>query len=123
MLFLRHAYEMALASSISPDQGLHWPQSKQIKKGQPKPCSREDRMGSRFGYCAIRIHPGRDRITAARGGAGITEALNPYFQKKFRVIEKNFAEVLSLATLIIPLSSFTIIFAELIPKIYAIKND
>ena len=33
------------------------------------------------------------------------------------------AEFLSLASLVIPLSSFTIIFAELIPKTYALKNS
>jgi len=61
-------------------------------------------------------------IAAAIGGAGITEALNPYFQNHFG-LSKNLAEFLSLVTLIVPLSSFTIIFAELIPKIFAIKNS
>ena len=61
-------------------------------------------------------------IAAAIGGAGITEALNPYFQINFG-LSKEFAEFLSLVTLIIPLSAFTIICAELIPKIYAIRNS
>ena len=61
-------------------------------------------------------------IAAAIGGAGITEALNPYFQKNLG-LSKEIAESLSLVTLIVPLSAFTIIFAELIPKTYAIKNS
>ena len=57
------------------------------------------------------------------GGAGVTEALNPYFQKSLGLIKRNGRIFRSLVTLIIPLSSFTIIFAELIPKIFAIKNS
>ncbi|MDE2222258.1 MAG: HlyC/CorC family transporter [Candidatus Omnitrophica bacterium] len=60
-------------------------------------------------------------IAAAIGGAGVTEVLNPFYQKCLG-LSHGLAEVLSLITLIIPLSAFTIICAELIPKIFAIQN-
>jgi len=60
-------------------------------------------------------------IAAATGGAGVEESFAPYFQRNFGLSERA-AEVLAIACLVIPLSSFTIVFAELIPKMFALNN-
>ncbi len=61
-------------------------------------------------------------IAAATGGAGVGEFLSPVLQRQWGLAEST-ADILSLVFLIIPLSAFTIIFAELIPKTYAIKHQ
>src|SRR5580698_2457663 len=112
------AYEMALAS-ISRIKLTYLVETK--KKGAAEALFMKDRMEASLAAVQLGVTL-VGSIAAAIGGAGATEALNPYFQNHFG-LSKNLAEVLSLITLIIPLSSFTIIFAELIPKIFAIKNS
>jgi putative hemolysin len=112
------AYEMALAT-ISRTKLTYL--IKTNKSGSIEALFMKDRMEASLAVVQLGVTL-VGSIAAALGGAGITEALNPYFQKNFG-LSKAFAEFLSLVTLIIPLSSFTIIFAELIPKIYAIKNS
>ena len=112
------AYEMALAS-ISRTKLTYLVQTK--VSGAIEALFMKDRMEASLAIVQLGV-TFVGSIAAAIGGAGITEALNPYFQKSLG-LSKNMAEFLSLVTLIIPLSSFTIIFAELIPKIFAIKNS
>jgi len=112
------AYEMALAS-ISRTKLTYLVQTK--INGAAEALFMKDRMEASLAVVQLGV-TFVGSIAAAIGGAGVTEALNPYFQKSLGV-SKDFSEFLSLVTLIIPLSAFTIIFAELIPKIYAIKNS
>ena len=60
-------------------------------------------------------------IAAATGGAGISVALAPFLAEIWH-IPKFLAHILSLALVIVPLSSLTIIFSELIPKTFALQN-
>jgi putative hemolysin len=111
------AYEMALAS-VSRSKLLYLVEVK--KKGATEALFMKDRMeaslaGVQLGVTLVAS------IAAAVGGAGTTEALKPYFESLG--LSKALAQFLSLACLVIPLSSFTLIFAELIPKTYAIKNN
>jgi len=112
------AYEMALAS-ISRSKITYLVHTK--RKGAVEALFMKDRMEASLAVVQVGI-TFVGSIAAAIGGAGITELLNPYFRQQFGVSE-NLAEFLSLVILIIPLSIFTIIFAELIPKTYALKNS
>ncbi len=112
------AYEMALAS-ISRTRLTYLVHTK--KKGSLEALFMKDRMEASLAVVQLGITL-VGAIAAATGGASVTELLDPYFQKNFGLSE-NIAEILSLAVLIIPLSAFTIIFAELIPKTFALKNS
>jgi len=112
------AYEMALAS-ISRTKLTYLVQTK--VNGAAEALFMKDRMEASLAVVQLGVTL-VGSIAAAIGGAGVTETLNPYFQK-YLGLSKELAGFLSLVTLIIPLSSFTIIFAELIPKIFAIKNS
>jgi len=112
------AFEMALAS-ISRTKLTYLVQTN--VSGAVEALFMKDRMEASLAVVQLGV-TFVGSIAAAIGGAGITEMLNPYFQHNLG-LSKNFAEFLSLVTLIVPLSAFTIIFAELIPKIFAIKNS
>lgn len=60
-------------------------------------------------------------IAAAVGGAGADENLAPIIQSKFGV-SMGTAEFLALVGVVVPLTVVTIIFGELIPKVFAIRN-
>jgi putative hemolysin len=112
------AYEMALAS-ISRTKLTYLVQTK--INGAAEALFMKDRMEASFAIVELGVTL-VGSIAAAIGGAGITQALNPYFQNHLG-LSKDLAQFLSLVALIIPLSSFTIIFAGLIPKMFAIKNS
>ena len=112
------AYEMALAS-ISRTKLTYLVQIK--TSGAIEALFMKDRMEASFAVVQLGVTL-VGSIAAAIGGAGTTLILEPYYQEHLG-LSKNVAEVLSLVTLIIPLSAFTIIFAELIPKIFAIQNS
>ncbi len=59
-------------------------------------------------------------IAAAMGGAGAEEALKPYLATLG--ITGPFAHIVSIACVVLPLSFITIVFSELVPKTFAIKN-
>ncbi|MBR5151547.1 MAG: HlyC/CorC family transporter [Elusimicrobiaceae bacterium] len=59
-------------------------------------------------------------IAAAIGGAGAQGALKPFLAS--RGITGPLAHALSIACVVLPLSFVTIVFSELVPKTYAIKN-
>ena len=61
-------------------------------------------------------------IAAAVGGAGSEKYFSPFIAKTFGVAG-SFADALALVFFIVPLSAFTIIFAELIPKTYALNHQ
>ncbi|MBM3992879.1 MAG: HlyC/CorC family transporter [Planctomycetes bacterium] len=60
-------------------------------------------------------------IAAATGGAGAEEKLAPYFATAFG-LPIEVAEVLGIAVVVLPLTFVTIVFGELIPKVFALRN-
>ncbi|WP_254507912.1 hemolysin family protein [Anatilimnocola floriformis] len=63
-------------------------------------------------------------IAAAMGGASAEESLAPYFEKVLASvgIHKDWADFFAIACVVIPISAFTIVVGELIPKVFALKN-
>ncbi len=67
-------------------------------------------------------------IAAAVGGSSVDEALSPVLQKWLSSlfgteVQQHYADALALVIFVIPLSAVTIIIGELIPKVFAIKNN
>lgn len=60
-------------------------------------------------------------VAAATGGAGADNLFAPFFQNVFGLPAK-LAYLLSMASVVLPLSFVTIVFGELTPKTYALKN-
>lgn len=60
-------------------------------------------------------------IAAATGGAGAEEQLSPLLQNSLGISE-GLAEVVAVACVVIPLTGATIVFGELIPKVFALRN-
>ncbi len=61
-------------------------------------------------------------IAAAIGGAGMGQVVAPYLVEQFKLAPW-LAQFISLVVFIIPLSIFTIIFGELVPKTFALRNQ
>ncbi|EKD27748.1 MAG: protein of unknown function DUF21, partial [uncultured bacterium] len=61
-------------------------------------------------------------IAAATGGASVADSFEPVVQKYLN-ISSFAAEIISLVCLAVPLSCLLIIFAELVPKVYALNNE
>lgn len=59
-------------------------------------------------------------ISAAVGGAGAEEFLSPHYQKYFNISEE-FSETLAIFTVVIPLTYFSVVIGELVPKTLAIR--
>jgi putative hemolysin len=60
-------------------------------------------------------------IAAAVGGAGAEENLAPGLESRFGLSERT-AEILAIGLVVLPLTVVTIIFGELIPKVFALRN-
>jgi putative hemolysin len=60
-------------------------------------------------------------IAAAVGGAGAEEQLAPSIQNSLGVSSAT-AELLAIALVVAPLTAVTIVFGELIPKVFALRN-
>ncbi|HAY21434.1 MAG TPA: hypothetical protein DCY27_04565 [Desulfobacterales bacterium] len=60
-------------------------------------------------------------IAAAVGGAGINETFVPFIAETF-AIGPRAADMLALTLFVLPLSAITIMFGELVPKVFAIEN-
>jgi putative hemolysin len=60
-------------------------------------------------------------IAAATGGAGVDQYLAPALSTRLGLTDP-VSEFLALSLFVIPLSALTIVFAELVPKMFAIKN-
>lgn len=60
-------------------------------------------------------------FAAAVGGAGATESITPYLQAQFGLSEA-IAESISLTMVVIPITYFSVVFGELIPKTLALRN-
>ncbi len=112
------AYEIALASvNIGKLKLL----SEQKKRGAAAALSMKNRMEASLAVVQIGITLA-GAIAAATGGAGAEEKLSPYIQGILNVSE-SFADFISIAVIVLPLTVVTIIFGELVPKTIAIKNS
>jgi putative hemolysin len=111
------AYEMALASISKVRLGVL---VNQKRKGASEAMYMKDRMEASLAVVQVGITL-VGAVAAATGGVGINEVFAPYLAQQFDLSE-TFAQVLALIFFIIPLSCFTIIFGELIPKTYALNN-
>jgi putative hemolysin len=60
-------------------------------------------------------------IAAAVGGAGAEENFAPWVEEQLSV-KHGTADVIAIAAVVLPLTVFTIMFGELIPKVFAIRN-
>jgi putative hemolysin len=110
------AYEMSLAS-ISRARLVSLCQQK--KRGAEEAAYMKDRMEASLAVVQLGI-TFAGAIAAATGGAGSREMFAPYFVQMG--IGDFYAEVLSIICIVIPLGVFTIIFAELVPKMFALNN-
>lgn len=110
------AYEMALAS-IS--RARLFTLCHQKKRGAEEAAYMKERMEASLAVVQLGITLA-GAIAAATGGAGAQESFTPFFTKIG--IPSFYAEILSLVCLVIPLSALTIIFAELVPKMFALDN-
>ncbi|MFH0985529.1 MAG: hemolysin family protein [Candidatus Omnitrophota bacterium] len=111
------SYEMALAS-ISRARLAALCQQK--KKGAEEAAFMKDRMEASLAVVQLGI-TFAGALAAATGGAGIQESFTPYLTDVLRIPD-GIAEVVAVICLVIPLSVFTILFAELVPKMFALQN-
>ena len=111
------AYEMALASTSKSRISVLLNEK---RKGAVAAAFMKDRMEASLAVVQLGITL-VGAVAAAVGGSGVDEAVAPYLQNVWGFSEFA-AEFLSLMVLIIPLTIVTIIFAELVPKVLAIKN-
>lgn len=59
-------------------------------------------------------------VSAAVGGAGAEESLSPHYQNLFNVSEE-LSETLAIITVVIPLTYFSVVIGELVPKTLALR--
>lgn len=111
------AYEMALAS-VSRTKLSILAQEKRM--GAEQALFMKDHMEGSLAVVQIGITL-VGAIAAAAGGAGADEMFSPVLQE-WLSIPKRLADALSVAVVVLPLSFITIVFAELTPKTFAIKN-
>lgn len=111
------AYEMGLASisraRISILVSEH-------KKGAVEAAFMKDRMEASLAVIQLGITLFA-AIAAAVGGAGAQAAIAPYLAKTWN-ISIMLSQVIAFALIIIPLTLSIIIFAELVPKMFALNN-
>ncbi|OIP98266.1 hypothetical protein AUK40_01820 [Candidatus Wirthbacteria bacterium CG2_30_54_11] len=60
-------------------------------------------------------------VAGAMGGERSSKALSPYLARVFS-LSPSTATLIALLVTVIPIGAFTIIFSELIPKVYALRN-
>ncbi len=60
-------------------------------------------------------------VAAATGGAGVQEALTPMLKDVWG-LSHGAARAIAVLVIVVPLSGFTIIFGELVPKVFAVEN-
>jgi len=111
------SYEMALASVSRARLAVL---CQQKKKGADQAVYMKERMEASLAVIQLGITLA-GALAAATGGAGVQEYFTPYLIDVLRVPE-SYAEILAIMCLVIPLSAFTIIFAELVPKMVALEN-
>jgi len=111
------AYEMGLASISRARLAIL---VNEHKKGAAEAAFMKDRMEASLAVIQLGITLFA-AIAAAVGGAGAQAAVAPYLVKIWH-ISMTFAQVIAITFIVIPLILATIIFAELVPKMFALKN-
>ncbi len=111
------AYEMALASIPRAKLSIL---ASQKKKGAAEALFMKDRMEASLAVVQLGITL-VGAIAAATGGVGAVELAAPWLQERFG-LSHALSQMLSLMFFILPLSACIIIFAELIPKVFALNN-
>ena len=111
------AYEMALASVSRTKLSIL---AQEKKPGAEHALFMKDHMEGSLAVVQIGITL-VGAVAAASGGASADEAFSPKLQEWFS-LPKRVADMLSVAVVVLPLSFITIVFAELTPKTFAIKN-
>jgi putative hemolysin len=111
------AYEMGLASISRARLAilLH-----DRRKGAADAVFMKDRMEASLAVVQVGITV-VGAVAAATGGAGVHEQFSPYVQQWG--LSETLADVIVLAMLVIPLTFVTIVFAELVPKMFALQNN
>lgn len=111
------AYEMALASvSLARLEAL----AQLHRRGARSALNMKGGMEKSLAVVQVGITLA-GAIAAATGGAGVDEHLAPVLTRAFG-LTASVAEVVAVALFVIPLSALTIVFAELVPKMFALKN-
>ncbi len=111
------AFEMALAS-ISQARLLVLVNQK--RAGASSALGLKERIGASLAVAQVGMTV-TGAIAAATGGAGVQESLTPRLEVLWH-ISHPLAHSLAVLGVVIPLSAFTIVFGELIPKVFAIEN-
>ncbi len=112
------AYEMALASISRSRLAVL---AGQKKKGARAALAMKDRMEASLAVVQVGITLA-GAIASAVGGVGVEETLSPWFERVLGM-SPHWAEVVAVAAFVIPLSAVTIVFSELVPKMFAIQNS
>ena len=111
------AYEMALASLSRARIAFL---VEEHKKGAQEAAFMKDRMEASFAIIQLGITL-VGALAAATGGVGVAEVFAPYLVTRWGFSE--FAsEIIALIVFIIPLTFVTIVFGELVPKMFALKH-
>ncbi|HAU90700.1 MAG TPA: hypothetical protein DCW72_10975, partial [Elusimicrobia bacterium] len=111
------AYEMALAS-VSKARIRHL--AEKNVPGSSSARFMKDRVAASLSLIQLGITLA-GAVAAATGGAGINEYIAPLLSAHFTITEGT-AEALGIALFVLPLSFLTIVFGELVPKVFAIEN-
>lgn len=111
------AYEMALASVSRTKLSIL---AQEKRSGAEQALYMKDHMEGSLAVVQIGITL-VGAVAAASGGAGADEMFSPVLQDWLHV-SKRTADALAVALVVVPLSFITIVFAELTPKTFAIKN-
>jgi len=111
------AYEMALASVAKP-RIRHL--AEKNAPGSASAVFMKDRVEASLSLIQLGITLA-GAIAAATGGAGINEYITPVLQARFAFTEGG-AQALGIVMFVLPLSFVTIVFGELVPKVFAIEN-
>lgn len=111
------AFEMALAS-VSQARLVVLVDQK--KAGAASALSLKERLGASLAVAQVGITLSGS-IAAGIGGAGFQDSIAPRLQALWPIAHST-AQVLAVLCVIVPLSAFTIVFGELIPKVFAIEN-
>lgn len=110
------AYEMALASISRTKISILFQEN---QSGAQAALFMKDHLEGSLAVVQIGITLA-GAVAAAMGGAGAEEAFKPFLAQMG--ITGPAAHALSIACVVVPLSFVTIVFSELVPKTFAIKN-
>lgn len=111
------AYEMGLASISRSRISIL---VNERKKGAAEAAFMKDRMEASLAVIQLGITLFA-AIAAATGGAGAQASIAPYLAQNWH-ISMTLAQVIAVMFIVIPLLLATIIFAELVPKMFALNN-